>query len=96
MASPWLLPPCRAGPRTFPVAGTAYAGTPPLRLTDPQECLRIMTGAVLPEGADTVIRYEDLQLDEGPDGRRATLGGSPKTRGTTCTGAAPTGGRATC
>ncbi len=62
----------QAGPRTFPVAGTAYAGTPPGRLTDPQGCLEIMTGAVLPEGADTVIRYEDLQLDEGPGGRRAT------------------------
>jgi molybdopterin molybdotransferase len=62
----------QAGPRTFPVAGTAYAGTPPVCLTDPQTCLEIMTGAVLPEGADTVIRYEDLHLDEEPGGRRAT------------------------
>ena len=60
------------GPRTFPVAGTAYAGMPPVHLTDPGTCLEIMTGAVLPEGADTVIRYEDVQLDEGPGGRRAT------------------------
>jgi molybdopterin molybdotransferase len=62
-----------AGRRTFRVAGTVYAGTPPGRLADPEGCLEIMTGAVLPEGADTVVRYEDLQLDEGPDGRRATL-----------------------
>jgi molybdopterin molybdotransferase len=63
----------QAGQATFPVAGTAYAGTPPMRLPDPKCCLEIMTGAVLPEGADTVIRYEDLQLDEGPGGRRATF-----------------------
>ncbi len=62
----------QSGQRTFPVAGTAYAGTPLVHLTDPGTCLEIMTGAVLPEGADTVIRYEDLQLDEGPGGRRAT------------------------
>ncbi|MBD0259990.1 MAG: molybdopterin molybdotransferase MoeA [Cytophagales bacterium] len=62
----------QSGPRTLPVAGTVYAGTPPMRLTDPGTCLEIMTGAVLPEGADTVIRYEDLQLEEGPGGRRAT------------------------
>ena len=27
-----------------------------------------MTGAIMPEGADTVIRYEDLEL-EGGSGR---------------------------
>jgi molybdopterin molybdotransferase len=63
----------QAGRRTFRVTGTVYAGAPPVRLADPEGCVEIMTGAVLPEGADTVIRYEDLQLDEGADGRRATL-----------------------
>jgi len=68
----------RAGRRTFRVAGTVYAGAPPARLTGPETCVEIMTGAVLPEGADTVVRYEDLQLDEGPEGRRAALRGVPE------------------
>ncbi len=29
----------QSGPRPFPVAGTAYAGTPPLRLPCPDDCL---------------------------------------------------------
>jgi len=70
-----------AGRRTFRVAGTVYAGTPPVRLADPEGCVEIMTGAVLPEGADTVVRYEDLQLDEGPGGRRAMLRGTPEKPG---------------
>ena len=70
-----------AGRRTFRVAGTVYAGTPPVRLADPESCVEIMTGAVLPGGADTVVRYEDLQLDEGPGGRRATLRGTPEKPG---------------
>jgi molybdopterin molybdotransferase len=63
----------QAGRRSFRVAGTVYAGTPPVRLADPEGCVEIMTGAVMPEGVDTVVRYEDLQVDDRPDGRRATL-----------------------
>jgi molybdopterin molybdotransferase len=68
----------QAGRRTFRVAGTVYAGAPPVRLAHSESCVEIMTGAVLPEGADTVIRYEDLQLNDGPDGRRATLRLTPE------------------
>ncbi|WP_234735810.1 molybdopterin molybdotransferase MoeA [Tellurirhabdus bombi] len=51
-----------AGNRTFRIAGIQYAGQPRQQLTDPTACLEVMTGAVLPEGTDTVIRYEDLRI----------------------------------
>ncbi|MCC6462675.1 MAG: molybdopterin molybdotransferase MoeA [Saprospiraceae bacterium] len=54
-----------AGQRRFPVAGVQAAGAAPLPLADPAHCLEVMTGAMLPEGADTVIRYEDLRLENG-------------------------------
>lgn len=59
-----------AGQRTFNLAGIAAAGQPPLTLSDPQEsAIEIMTGAMRPEGADTVIPYEDVTIS----GPRATL-----------------------
>ncbi len=54
-----------AGQREFPVTGVQAAGAPPLRLAQPDACLEVMTGAMLPEGTDTVIRYEDLHLEDG-------------------------------
>ena len=53
------------GQRHFPIQGTQAAGMPALRLNQPQACLEVMTGAILPEGTDTVIRYEDLELRDG-------------------------------
>lgn len=60
------------GQRSFPVAGVVAAGAEPLGLTNPLHCLEVMTGAVMPPGTTTVIRYEDL-VREGnnfrlPDG----------------------------
>lgn len=52
------------GLRTLPIEGEAPAGARVVRLNDARNCIEVMTGAVLPEGADTVIRYEDLQLEE--------------------------------
>lgn len=46
------------------VAGTQLAGQPPQPLADRGACLEIMTGAVLPPGTDTVVRYEDLETEE--------------------------------
>jgi len=46
------------------VSGVAPAGTPQAKLDRPEECLEIMTGAVVPEGADTVIRYEDIEIKD--------------------------------
>ena len=46
-------------PRTLPVVETVAAGAFPTRGIQPGEATRIMTGAPLPDGADTVIRVED-------------------------------------
>lgn len=51
-------------PVTLPVAGTIAAGDPPREL--PQgAALRIMTGAVIPAGADAVVMVEDTEEAEG-------------------------------
>ena len=51
------------GQRQFSIAGTAAAGAPQMALKAPDTCLEVMTGAVLPEGTNTVIRYEDLEIE---------------------------------
>ncbi|MBX7127630.1 MAG: molybdopterin molybdenumtransferase MoeA, partial [Cyclobacteriaceae bacterium] len=53
------------GQRTFPIAHVHAAGAPPCRLDLPTHCVEVMTGASLPAGTDTVIRYEDLLLEAG-------------------------------
>ncbi len=50
------------GQRQFAIAGIAPAGAPQKKLDQSDQCLEVMTGAVLPSGADTVIRYEDLKI----------------------------------
>lgn len=54
-----------AGQRFFPVAWMQAAGQSPRPLTEPTSCIEIMTGAALPAGATTVIRYEDLRAENG-------------------------------
>jgi molybdopterin molybdotransferase len=56
----------KGGRRLFGVAGTAAAGSGRLRLEDSAMCIEVMTGAVLPEGADCVVPVEDL--DRRQDG----------------------------
>lgn len=51
------------GKREFSIAGIQRAGEAAQRLTNINTCLEVMTGAVLPHGADTVIRYEDLKIE---------------------------------
>ncbi len=50
----------QAGTRRFLVAGVQAAGTIPLTLGADDECIEVMTGAVLPGGADAVVGYEDV------------------------------------
>lgn len=50
----------REGQRKFVVESIGPAGAPTVKLEDPQKCIEIMTGASLPVGTDTVIRFEDL------------------------------------
>ena len=51
------------GVREFEIEGIAPAGSPRQSLRDSRHCIEVMTGAILPENTDTVIRYEDLELD---------------------------------
>ena len=53
------------GQRVFRVEGIQAAGSPQKTLEDPKACIEVMTGAMLPEKTDTVIRYEDLVEEEG-------------------------------
>jgi molybdopterin molybdotransferase len=52
-----------AGRREFPIAGIGAAGVPQQTLAQSGACLEIMTGAMLPAGTDTVVRYEDVKID---------------------------------
>ncbi|MEH0154243.1 molybdopterin molybdotransferase MoeA [Limibacter armeniacum] len=47
-----------AGKRSFKVEGLQAAGMPQLTLDESENCLEVMTGAVLPCNADAVIPYE--------------------------------------
>ena len=51
-----------AGCRSFNIKGTMAAGDEPIRLEAGDECIEIMTGAALPDSADTIIRYEDVDI----------------------------------
>jgi len=55
----------RKGLRRFRVAGVQAAGQPPARLSDPADCLEVMTGAVLPVGCDCVVPVERLRVTDG-------------------------------
>ena len=55
------LPP--DGEARFAVIGTVYAGRPAELVPGPGECVRIMTGGVMPEGCDSVVPQELLAQD---------------------------------
>jgi len=52
----------REGPWTL--VGECPAGSPPCRALQPGETARIFTGALLPEGADTVVMQENVTADD--------------------------------
>lgn len=54
-----------SGQDAFPIAGTAFAGSPKLELNDLNSCVEIMTGAPLPDAADCVVKVEDLEIESG-------------------------------
>jgi molybdopterin molybdotransferase len=70
-----------SGVRRFHVEATQAAGMRPLPLGPAAEaCVEVMTGAVLPEGADCVIPYEDAKregawavVSRAPEGQAAFL-----------------------
>lgn len=53
------------GNRRYPVQELQRAGIAPTQLHQSDHCIEVMTGAVLPAGTDTVIRYEDLRIENG-------------------------------
>ena len=54
-----------SGQRTFKIEGIQAAGSEQLTLKNPENCIEVMTGAVLPNKANTVIRYEDVETNNG-------------------------------
>lgn len=57
------------GIRSFRIIHLQAAGSTQTTLPDGQKAVEVMTGAVLPENADVVIRYEDTTISE-IDGKR--------------------------
>ncbi len=53
-----------AGHKRFLIQGTLLAGSPPLNLEGSGGAIEIMTGAMCPPGADTVIPVEDIRREE--------------------------------
>lgn len=47
------------------IEGVAAAGDPQKTLEDSANCLEVMTGAILPNGTDTVVMYEHVTISEG-------------------------------
>ncbi len=47
------------------IEGVAAAGSEQMTLQNIDSCLEVMTGAILPNNTDTVIRYEDLTIKNG-------------------------------
>jgi len=55
----------RDGRREFRIAGVQPAGTPPLALATPADCIEVMTGASLPSGCDAVVPVERISIASG-------------------------------
>ena len=53
------------GQRAFHIEGIQAAGSKQIALQNLENCIEVMTGAVLPNNADTVIRYEDVTIENG-------------------------------
>ena len=53
------------GVRGFVVEGVQAAGAEQQIMEVDSNCMEVMTGAVLPENTDTVIRYEDVVIENG-------------------------------
>ena len=53
------------GQRAFKIEGIQAAGSEQITLLNVKNCIEVMTGAVLPNNANTVIRYEDVKIDNG-------------------------------
>src|SRR5262249_32018296 len=68
------------GVRAFRIQATQTAGQAPLTLGSPEQCIQVMTGAVLPGGCDSVIPVEELVLAPG----QASLGAGARAEAWRC------------
>jgi molybdopterin molybdotransferase len=59
----------KGGRKEYVIEGIQRAGQAQMSLSDVEHALEVMTGAVLPDGADTVIRFEDIVIH----GNKATI-----------------------
>ncbi|MBK6845526.1 MAG: hypothetical protein IPG88_25075 [Gemmatimonadetes bacterium] len=75
-------------PVRLTIVGSVFAGTRPTAIVGPGQAVRIATGAVIPAGADTVVRQEATRVSEGVvDVRIASdRGNNVRLRGETCAG----------
>ena len=53
------------GKRSFKIEGIQAAGSEQISLNNSANCIEVMTGAVLPNNTNSVIRYEDLSIENG-------------------------------
>jgi len=53
------------GRRDFIIEGVQAAGAARKGLLDSNKCLEVMTGAIMPEGADSIIPYEHIEIKDG-------------------------------
>ena len=80
-------------PVTLPVRGEVAAGDTGRHEVDPGTCRRIMTGALVPAGADAVVPVE---WTDGGTRRAGQRSAGPRNPGTRSGGPAATRWRATC
>lgn len=53
------------GPARLKLIGRVAAGHAPAAAVEPGEAMRIFTGAIMPEGADTCVMQEDVKVENG-------------------------------
>jgi len=83
----------RAGTRNFRIVATQAAGAPPASLEDPNACIEVMTGAILPKGCDCVVPVEKITVRDGyahvPDEVAPAPGANVHARGIDCRAGSP-------
>lgn len=67
-----------AGECTLQVVGRSFAGNPFAGSVGRGECVRIMTGAVMPQGTDTVVMLEHTQSQDHGESDRDSHGDSAR------------------
>ena len=55
----------QSGQRSFKIEGIQPAGSAQISLKNAENCIEVMTGAVLPKNTSAVIRYEDITIKNG-------------------------------